>query len=181
MGGVDSARPEKPARIEAERVNFPPRAPRGMAALRLSSPAFEDGAEIPRRHGYKSGNAPPPLEFSGVPDGCRSLALVVDDPDALKPAGRVWVHWTVWNMPPGAGRVGGDASLPGGAAEGLTDFGSTGYGGPAPPDGRHTYVFTLYALDAQLGLAAGSDRAALKAAVEGHVIERAVLTGTYAP
>lgn len=152
-----------------------------MAALRLSSPAFEDGAEIPRRHGYKGGNAPPPLEFFGVPDGCRSLALVVDDPDALKPAGRVWVHWIVWNMPPDAGRVGGAASLPGGAAEGLTDFGSTGYGGPAPPDGRHTYVFTLYALDAQLGLAAGSDRAALEAALEGHVIERAVLTGTYAP
>ena len=152
-----------------------------MAALRLSSPAFAHGSEIPRRHGYKSGNAPPPLEFSGVPDGCRSLALIVDDPDALKPAGRVWVHWTVWDIPPDAGRIGGNARLPGGAAEGNTDFGSAGYGGPAPPDGRHTYVFTLYALDARLGLAAGSDRAALDGAMRGRVIDRAVLTGTYAP
>lgn len=150
-----------------------------MAALRLTSPAFAEGGEIPRRHGYKNGNAPVPLEFSGVPDGCRSLALIVDDPDALRPAGKVWVHWTVWGIPPGAGRV--DGPLPAGAAEGLTDFGSRGYGGPAPPDGRHTYVFTLYALDSELGLPAGSGRSALEDAIRGRVIERAVLTGTYAP
>lgn len=151
-----------------------------MAALQVSSPAFADGGEIPRRHGYKNGNARPALEFSGVPAGCRSLALVLDDPDALKPAGRVWVHWTVWNIPPDAGGI-GETGLPAGAAEGATDFGEAAYGGPAPPDGRHTYFFRLYALDARLDLAAGSDRAALGAAMAGHVIEEAATTGTYAP
>lgn len=135
---------------------------------------------MPRRHGYKNGNARPALEFAGVPDGCRSLALVLDDPDALKPAGRVWVHWTVWNIPPGAGGI-GETGLPKGAAEGATDFGKAAYGGPAPPDGKHTYFFRLYALDAMLDLAPGSDRAALGAAMAGHVIEEAETTGTYAP
>ena len=149
-------------------------------ALRVSSAAFADGSEIPVRHGYKNGNARPALEFSGVPDRCRSLALVMDDPDALKPAGKVWVHWTVWDMPPGTAGI-GEEGLPAGAVEGRTDFGETGYGGPAPPDGRHTYFFRLFALDQTLGLRAGSGRAALDAAKAGHVIEEAVLRGTYAP
>ena len=135
---------------------------------------------MPRRHGYKNGNVRPTLEFAGVPSGCRSLALVLDDPDALKPAGKVWVHWTVWNIPPDAGGI-GETGLPEGAAEGATDFGKAAYGGPAPPDGRHTYFFRLYALDARLDLAPGSDRAALGAAMAGHVIEEAETTGTYAP
>ena len=163
-----------------QRYNYGETAAPCMAALHLSSPAFADGGEMPRRHGYKNGNVRPALDIAGVPDGCRSLALVLDDPDALKPAGKVWVHWAVWNIPSDAGRI-GEAGLPTGAIEGATDFGEAAYGGPAPPDGRHTYFFRLYALDTRLELAPGSARASLGSAMAGHVIEEAVMTGTYAP
>ena len=151
-----------------------------MVALYLKSPAFEDGAEIPRRHGYKNGNASPPLEFGGIPEGCRSLALVMDDPDAVGAVGKVWLHWTVWNVGPDRTRF-DDSSAPPGSAQGVTDFDSAGYGGPAPPDRRHTYVFTLYALDRALDVPAGAGRREVEDAMVGHVVEKAVLTGTYAP
>lgn len=145
----------------------------------VSSPAFEHSSEIPRRHGYKNGNARPALRFSDVPGGCRSIAVIMDDPDALAAVGKIWVHWTAWNIPPAEELP--ESGMPAGSVEGVTDFGETGYGGPAPPDKRHTYVFCAYALDAVLHLPPGAARQELEEAVRGHVLAEARLEGTYAP
>jgi len=146
-----------------------------MGNLKLTSPTFSDGGEIARNCGYKNGNKRPALSFSLPPEGTESLALIMDDPDAMGAVGKVWVHWVCWNiLPTGAF----SASL---CAEGMTDFGEVGYGGPAPPDKRHTYVFKLYALDTKLDLPDKSTKADLEKAMEGHIIEQTQLTGTYAP
>jgi hypothetical protein len=148
--------------------------------MELSSTAFSNGGAIPRRFGYGEDNVSPPLEIGGVPDGTESLALVIDDPDAMEPAGRVWDHWVVWNIPPGTRRI-PEGSLPEEAEEGTTDYGETGYGGPNPPDREHTYRFRLYALDTRLDLPASARKADLEKTMNGHVLERADLSGTYAP
>ena len=146
-----------------------------MGNLKLTSSAFSDGGEIPREYGYKNGNKVPPLTVSGIPEGTESLALIMDDPDAMEAVGKVWVHWVAWNIDPTA-----TENLQN-ATEGMTDFGEVGYGGPAPPDKRHTYVFKLYALDCELDLSNESTKADVEKAMEGHIIEQATLTGTYAP
>ncbi|MFB6136498.1 MAG: YbhB/YbcL family Raf kinase inhibitor-like protein [Halobacteriaceae archaeon] len=150
--------------------------------LSLSSPEFDDGGRIPARYGYDRENVNPPLRVSGVPDGAASLALVVDDPDAEPVAGKVWVHWLVWNVPPDAREIPADWD-PGtaGAVEGENDFGEVGYGGPAPPDEPHGYRFKLYALDSVLDLGSGASRHEVGGAASGHVVARTQLTGTYAP
>ena len=145
-----------------------------MGNLKLTSSAFSDGSEIPRECGYKNGNKEPPLTVSGTPDGTKSLALIMDDPDAMGAVGKVWVHWVAWNIEP-------TTELENLTTEGMTDFGEVGYGGPAPPDKRHTYVFKLYALDGMLDLSSESTKADVEKAMEGHIIEQATLTGTYAP
>ncbi len=147
-----------------------------MSGLYLKSTAFADGGQIPRMHGYNNGNHIPPLSVGGVPQGSESLALIVDDPDALKAVGKVWVHWIAWNIPPGASRIEQSACV-----EGTTDFGKAGYGGPAPPDKRHTYSFRLYALDCMLELAHSAHKTDLEEAMRGHIIQQAVLYGTYDP
>ena len=146
-----------------------------MGNLQLTPPAFSDGDEIPRECGYKNGNEAPPLAINGIPEGTKSLTLIMDDPDAMGAVGKVWVHWIVWNIDPTATESLQDAT------EGMTDFGEVGYGGPAPPDKRHTYVFKLYALDCELDLPNESTKTDLEKAMEGHIIEQANLTGTYAP
>ena len=148
--------------------------------MKLQSRSFRSGAEIPSRHGYKKKNVSPALSISKVPDGAKSLALIMDDPDAMAPAGKVWVHWLLWNVDPSTAKI-PEGAVPDGAVEGKTDFGKTGYGGPAPPDKRHTYVFKLYALDTSLDLKGGSNKKKLEKAMEGHVLAQAKLTGTYAP
>ena len=145
-----------------------------MGNLKLTSSAFSDGDEIPRECGYKNGNKQPPLTVSGTPDGTKSLALIMDDPDAMGAVGKVWVHWLAWNIEP-------TTELENLTTEGMTDFGEVGYGGPAPPDKRHTYVFKLYALDSMLDLSSESTKADVEKAMEGHILEQATLTGTYAP
>jgi len=146
-----------------------------MVNLKLTSSAFSDGGEIPRECGYKNGNKAPPLTINGIPDGTKSLALIMDDPDAMEPAGKVWVHWVVWNIDPTTTELEN-------VEEGITDFGEEGYGGPAPPDKRHTYVFKLYALDCNLdAFPYNETKADVEKAMEGHIIEQATLTGTYAP
>lgn len=149
-------------------------------ALQLTSPAFDAGGTIPDQYGYRHENVSPPLRVSGVPDDAVTLALVVDDPDAVKPAGKVWDHWVVWNLPADVGEV-PEGSLPGGASEGRNSYGERGYGGPNPPDGEHTYRFRLSALDTALDLPADATKADLEAAIEGHVLAETTLTGTYAP
>ena len=156
-----------------------------MGNLKLTSSAFSDGGEIPRECGYKNGNKVPHLAAFGVPEGTKSLALIMDDPDAMEPAGKVWVHWVVWNISPEALEIfqADNSQTPEIAFsdKGMNDFGEVGYGGPAPPDKRHTYVFKLYALDTILDLSEGSPKAALESAMEGHIVDQATLTGTYAP
>ena len=146
-----------------------------MGNLQLTSSAFSYGDEIPRQFGYKNGNEEPPLTINGIPEGTKSLALIMDDPDAMGAVGKVWVHWVIWNMNPDTKISFNECK------QGMTDFGEKGYGGPAPPDKRHTYVFKLYALDSMLDLPDESSKADVEKAMEGHIIEQAKLTGTYAP
>jgi Raf kinase inhibitor-like YbhB/YbcL family protein len=153
-----------------------------MPAFRLTSSAFADGEAIPERFGYQQENVNPPLAIEGVPEGAASLALIVDDPDVVEPAGTVWDHWLVWSIPPDT------ASIPEGwhvaaadAVEGRTDYGEVGYGGPNPPDSEHTYRFRLYALDRRLDLDPGDTSDDLREALDGHVIGETELTGTYTP
>ena len=145
-----------------------------MGNLKLTSSAFSHGGEIPREYGYKNGNKITPLTVSGIPDGTKSLALIMDDPDAMGAVGKIWVHWVAWNIDPTKTELAK-------STEGMTDFGEVGYGGPAPPDKRHTYVFKLYALDSELDLPGKSTKADVEKAMEGHIIEQVQLTGTYAP
>ena len=146
-----------------------------MGNLQLTSSAFSHGEEIPRKCGYKNGNETPSLAINGIPEGTKSLTLIMDDPDAMGAVGKVWVHWVVWNIDPTVTENLQDAT------EGMTDFGEVGYGGPAPPDKRHTYVFKLYALDCKVDLSNESTKADVEKAMEGHIIEQTQLTGTYAP
>jgi len=149
-----------------------------MGILKLTSSAFADGGEIPRECGYKNGNEEPPLTISGTPEGTKSLALIMDDPDAMGAVGKVWVHWVAWNIDP---TIELDDVVDHLSIEGMTDFGEVGYGGPAPPDKMHTYVFKLYALDSELDLPDKSTKADVEKAMEGHIIDQAILEGTYAP
>ena len=146
--------------------------------LTLTSPAFVDGERIPERYGYEADNVNPPLRIEGTPDGAASLALVMDDPDAVEPAGRVWDHWIVWNVPPEPTTIPEDWN-PSEATEGTNDYGDVGYGGPNPPDREHRYRFKLFALDTTLDLPADVDVEALGSAMAGHVLARTQLDGTY--
>ena len=158
-----------------------------MTKLELTSSTFSDGGEIPQECGYKNGNKIPPLTINEIPDGTKSLALIMDDPDAMEPAGKVWVHWVVWNIPTDLDGVEyTDATVfkikdQYGIGQGINDFGERGYGGPAPPDKKHTYIFKLYALDNTLDLYDDTEKTDLEKAMEDHILEQATLTGTYAP
>jgi Raf kinase inhibitor-like YbhB/YbcL family protein len=153
--------------------------------LTLSSPAFTDGGPIPKRFTCDGPNLSPPLAWTGAPDGTRSFAVIVDDPDAPDPAApkRVWVHWVLYNIPSSVGELAEGASraaLPRGAREGQHDGRGPGYSGPCPPIGRHRYFHKLYALDAELPtLGAVAGKAELERAMAGHVLEHAEVVGTY--
>ena len=152
-------------------------------ALEISSPAFEDGGEIPTRFTCEGADVSPPLTFSDVPAEAQSLVLIVDDPDAPDPAApkMTYVHWVLVDIPPNApGLAEGVTDLPAGTKEGMNDWKRTGYGGPCPPIGRHRYFFKLYALDTSLGdLGGGASKADLEKAMTGHVLATATLVGTY--
>jgi Raf kinase inhibitor-like YbhB/YbcL family protein len=144
-------------------------------AFRLTSPAFADGGDIPVRHTCDGSNVAPPLTWTDVPDGTRSLALIADDPDA--PRG-VFTHWVIYDLSPDLREL-GEGAAP--ATQGRNSFGRTGYGGPCPPpaDEPHRYRFTLYALDVpKVALALGT-REELDGAMEGHVVAMARLVGRY--
>lgn len=151
-----------------------------MTALAITSPAFDDGEPIPERYGYTNANVNPPLSIDGVPPDAVSLALIVDDPDAKEPAGKIWNHWLVWDVDPDRTEIPEDWS-PDSAVEGQNDFGEQGYGGPNPPDREHTYRFRLYALDTTLGLPANTTKDDLVDAMTGHVVDKARIDGTFAP
>ena len=153
--------------------------------LTLTSTAFAHEGVIPKIHTCEGKDVSPPLSWSGVPANAKSLALIVDDPDAPDPAApkMTWVHWVLYDLPPSAtGLAQGVASneLPAGTRQGISDFKRTGYGGPCPPIGRHRYFFKLYALDAVLPDLKQPGKAELEKAMKGHIVAQAVLLGTYA-
>jgi Raf kinase inhibitor-like YbhB/YbcL family protein len=148
-------------------------------AFRISSPAFTDGADIPVRHTCDGENLSPQLSWSDVPDGARSLALVVDDPDA--PRG-TFTHWVLFDIPPDTNGLGEHAAMGTIGIPGRNGFGRSGYGGPCPPpgDNAHRYRFTLYALDVpSLALAANATREDLEVKMQAHVLGTAQLVGKY--
>lgn len=150
--------------------------------LQLTSTAFAPGDEIPLRHTCEGEDLSPPLAWSGVPAAARSLALIVDDPDAPDPAApkMTYVHWVLYNIPPSAASLPEAVSrLPDGTQQGLNDWRRAGYGGPCPPIGRHRYFHKLYALDTVLPDLGTPTKAALEAAMKGHVIAQAELVGTF--
>ena len=151
-----------------------------MGEMTLESSAFTSGGEIPKKYGYKYDNRNPPLKIGCVPSDTQSLALVMDDPDAMGAVGKVWVHWVMWNVEPTITDI-SEGSSPPGSIEGKTDFGEIGYGGPAPPDKRHTYVFKLYALKTKLDLQKGSTKTELEKAMSDQIISQISLKGTFAP
>ena len=153
-------------------------------ALLLTSRSFAPGAAIPSVHTCEGDDRSPALGFDGAPAGTKSLALIVDDPDAPDPKAprTIWVHWILYDLPPdclGLPEDVANVGLPPGAREGLNDWKRTGWGGPCPPIGRHRYFFKLYALDRMLGDLHHPDKATLLAAMEKHVLARAELVGTY--
>ena len=138
--------------------------------MELISSDFQEGNEIPKKFGFKHENEQPNVEFSSVPTETKTLAIIMDDPDAMKAVGKVWVHWLTYHG------VNDNTKI-----EGKTDFGEIGYGGPAPPDGRHTYIFKGYALATTLDLKEGYSKQELEDAMKGNILAEAKLTGTFAP
>jgi Raf kinase inhibitor-like YbhB/YbcL family protein len=152
-------------------------------SLTLTSSAFKSGAPIPSLYTCEGKDISPPLAWEGAPAGTKSLALIVDDPDAPDPKApkRVWVHWLLYNIPPDASALAEDADkggLPTGTVRGVADSRKAAYGGPCPPIGRHRYFHKLYALDTTLDVAQAT-KAEIEAAMKGHVLAQAELIGTY--
>ncbi len=151
--------------------------PTGPApTIDVASTAFEDGAPIPRRFSCKGENISPPVQWSGVPDDARSLALVVDDPDA--PSG-AYIHWIVFNIDPEQSTIGA-GEVPPGARQADNSNGQPSYTGPCPPSGTHHYRFVVYVLRSPLTVPAGADTDRLLNAVEAKVTAKGILTGTFA-
>jgi len=152
--------------------------------LRLESAAFAEGGAIPKKYTCEGKDISPPLAWTGIPQGTKSLVLIADDPDAPDPKApkMTWVHWVLFNLPPDtAGLAEGIAAdaLPAGTMTGLNDWKRGGYGGPCPPIGRHRYFFKLYALDSMLSGLKQPAKAAVEAAMRNHILAEAVLIGTY--
>jgi len=152
-------------------------------AMTLTSPAFKSNGHIPSKYTCDGDNVSPPLAWIGVPEGARSLVLIIDDPDAPDPKApqRVWVHWVLYNIAPDTKSLAENASkaeMPRGTAIGLNDFKKMSYGGPCPPIGRHRYFHKLYALDSALDLKDATKKQ-LEQAMKGHVLANAELIGTY--
>jgi Raf kinase inhibitor-like YbhB/YbcL family protein len=146
-----------------------------MSEFALESSAFQNAQAIPSRHTCDGDDLSPPIQWTNVPEGAASLALIVDDPDA--PSG-IFTHWVAWGLDPAAEGLGEGEAAP---QEGRNDFGTSGYRGPCPPPGHgpHRYAFRLYALDAEPELASEATKADLERAIEGHVLMAVELVGTY--
>ena len=149
---------------------------KGSTNMKITSPAFQEGGEIPAKFSRDGGNRNPALDISGTPSESKSLVLIVDDPDA--PVG-LFTHWLVWNIDPKTTEI-AEHSVPNGAVQGTNDFPGAQYDGPQPPSGTHRYYFRIFALDQTLNLRAGAKRKELDAAMKGHVIAQGELMGRYA-
>jgi len=151
-----------------------------MTKLTLESPVFSDGEGIPRKYGYKNENVNPPLKINGIPSNTQSLVIIMDDPDAKAAVGKLWVHWVIWNIDPNTSEI-AESFSSSNVVQGKNDFGENSYGGPAPPDKKHTYVFKLYALDTKLDLSSKSEKKQVESVMEGHILDNSILKGTYEP
>jgi hypothetical protein len=153
---------------------------RDEKALKISSPAFEQGGNIPELYSCNGKDYSPPLEWLNVPPEAETLALIMDDPDA---PGGTFVHWVVYDMPSQVTKLEQDRpagpNLPEGGTQGANNFGNTGYGGPCPPSGSHRYFFKLYALDSRLNLDPGATKDQLEQAMEGHILDKAELMANF--
>jgi Raf kinase inhibitor-like YbhB/YbcL family protein len=152
--------------------------------MKLESPSFRHQGEVPRKYTCDGEDISAALAWSDVPEGTKSLALIVDDPDAPDPANprMTWVHWVLYNIPAAVSSLPEgvkEKDLPKGTLQGLNDWKRTGYGGPCPPIGRHRYFHKLYALDTVLPDLKGPTKAKLEKAMEGHVLSKAELVGLY--
>ena len=147
----------------------------GPASLKVTSSAFHDGGKIPKKYTCDNSNVNPPLRIENLPKGAKSLALIVDDPDA---PGRTFTHWLLWNIDPKATEI-RENSVPQNAVQGTSNFGSSKYGGPCPPSGTHRYYFKAYALDTSLSLPSSANKAAVEKAMPGHIVAQGSLMGTY--
>jgi len=153
-------------------------------ALALTSSAFTHNGAIPKQYTCQGSDISVPLAWNGLPAGTKSLALIVDDPDAPDPAApkMTWVHWVLYNIPPAAAGLKEAikaGELPKGTLDGLNDWKRAGYGGPCPPIGRHRYFHKLYALDVVLPDLKRPAKAQLEKAMQGHMLEKFELIGTY--
>jgi Raf kinase inhibitor-like YbhB/YbcL family protein len=156
----------------------------GAPAMKMTSAAFTHLAAIPAQYTCTGSDSSPPLAWSGLPAGTKSLVRIVDEPDAPDPAApkMTWVHWVLYNLPADLKSLDEDmkpAGLPPGTGEGLNDWKRTGYGGPCPPIGRHRYFHKLYALDTMLPDLGHPTKAQIEQAMKGHVLEQAQLIGTF--
>ena len=152
--------------------------------MTMTSPAFAHQGEIPTRHTCEGDDVSPALDWSGVPEGARSLVVIVDDPDAPDPKApkMTWVHWVLYDLPPTATGLGehvAASALPAGTRQGQNDWKAVGYRGPCPPIGRHRYFHKLYALDTVLGDLGRATKVEVEKAMKGHVLGSAELIGTY--
>ena len=143
--------------------------------MSVTSSAFQEGGAIPEKFSKNGQNVSPELRVNGAPAEAKSLALIVDDPDA--PVG-LFTHWLVWNIDPKTTEL-GEGNAPSDGIQGKNDFGEMGYGGPRPPSGTHRYYFKVFALNAKLDLKAGARRRDVDAAMKGHVIAQGQLMGRY--
>ena len=146
-----------------------------MEKLTVTSAVFAEGAAIASKYTCDGGDVSPPLAIGAMPADTRSLALIMDDPDA---PGGIWVHWVIWNIPAQTREI-PENGLPAGASQRRNDWKRNGYGGPCPPSGTHRYFFKLYALDTTLTLAPSATKADLEHAMKGHVLAAGQLMGTY--
>jgi Raf kinase inhibitor-like YbhB/YbcL family protein len=160
--GQNTAKPEQPFQQIKE-----------IKPMNFLSPTFKKGENIPAKYTCKGENISMPLQIENVDPGVKSLALIVDDPDAPKGD---WAHWVMWNIDPSTKSI-SENSVPKGAVVGVNDFGQNNYGGPCPPSGTHRYFFKLYALDSKLIIISFSAKADLLKAMEGHVIGKAEFFG----
>lgn len=148
-----------------------------MNYFSMESPDFVDGGEIPKKFGYNFDNITPQIIFKNLPENTASLALIMDDPDALDAVGKIWVHWLVCDR-----SINQDIPIEKEQNVGRTDFDKLGYGGPAPPDRQHTYIFRGYALDIPtLNLRPGYSKKELENAMKNHILGQANLKGTFSP
>jgi Raf kinase inhibitor-like YbhB/YbcL family protein len=150
------------------------------ATIQVRSDAFVEGGMIPRRYTCDGEDVSPPLSWEAGPEGTKSIALICDDPDA---PGGTFVHWVLYDLPGNTQELREDMprdkTLPSGAKQGVNGFGRTGYGGPCPPRGTHRYFFKVYALDAMTNLPPGRSKADLLGIMEGHILARGQIMGTY--